>query len=67
MELTEAERAFLAAGHAYCQSRREAFDRAQEGTQKDADRRAAIVQERSRALLIMVLDLEPRSPRDEGA
>jgi hypothetical protein len=63
-ELTEAERAYLAAGHAYCAARRDAYNRAQQGTQQDADRRAAIVQERVVAMLGTVLALEPRSPRD---
>lgn len=67
MELTEAERVFLAAGHAYCQARRDAFNRAQEGTPADYRRRAEIVQDRTRDILASVMALEPRSPRDKGA
>jgi hypothetical protein len=65
--LTEAERAFLAAGHAYCTARREAFDRAQQGTPQDARRRAALVDERSRDVLKTMMLLELRSARDVGA
>ncbi len=65
--MTDAERAFLNAGRAYCAARREAFDRAFEGTPRDYDDRAAVVDSRAQKMLRTVLDLAPRSQRDNGS
>lgn len=63
---TDAERAFLAAGHAYCAARREAFDRAQQGSLAEHKQREQLVDLRSHEVLFAMLALEPRSSRDAG-
>lgn len=62
--MTEAERAFIDAGHAYCAARREAFDMATQGTRAEHKRREQAVDECTLRVLKAMMALEPRSPRD---
>ena len=59
MTTTDEERAVLDVAHRYVHARYDAFHRAQEGTQRDADARAAGVQRLVEELLETVLRLPP--------
>lgn len=66
--LTEEERAYLAAGHAYREARYRAFALARVGDRAAYERRSREVDRLSREMLRAVLALGPRHPtdRDKG-
>jgi hypothetical protein len=65
--MTPGELRVLELARRYTRLRHEAFERATEGTQQDADNRARVVQQTVEELLDALLELPPgRHPNDVG-